>query len=79
MIENGEVFESVWDALEDTPEAAEVMKRRSKLMDALEEHIQRQGWMAISTLLPKQSCWQCAGWRACPAIDGQAHGRAETG
>jgi predicted XRE-type DNA-binding protein len=44
MIENGEVFESVWDALEDTPEAAEVMKRRSKLMDALEEHIQRQGW-----------------------------------
>jgi predicted XRE-type DNA-binding protein len=44
MIENEEVFESVWDALEDTPEAAEVMKRRSKLMNALEEHIQRQGW-----------------------------------
>lgn len=44
MIENGEVFESVWDALEDTPEAAEAMKRRSKLMDSLEDHIQRQGW-----------------------------------
>jgi predicted XRE-type DNA-binding protein len=39
-----EIFDNVWDALEDTPEAAEDMKRRSKLMDELEEHIERQGW-----------------------------------
>lgn len=34
-------FESVWDALEDTPEEAENMKLRSVLMTALKNHITR--------------------------------------
>jgi len=34
-------FESVWDAIEDTPEQAENMKLRSVLMMALSEHIRR--------------------------------------
>ncbi len=36
-----EKFESVWDAIEDTPEAAENMKLRSTLMMALKEQIAR--------------------------------------
>jgi predicted XRE-type DNA-binding protein len=36
-------FASVWDALEDTPEAAENMRCRSKLMFALKEHIKATG------------------------------------
>lgn len=39
-----EKFTSVWDALEDTPEAAENMKVRSSLMMALKGHIERAGW-----------------------------------
>jgi predicted XRE-type DNA-binding protein len=35
---NGE-FASVWDAIEDTPEAAENMKLRSSLMIAIKRHI----------------------------------------
>lgn len=34
-------FDSVWDALEDTPEAAQNMTLRSDLMIALEEYIKR--------------------------------------
>jgi predicted XRE-type DNA-binding protein len=34
-----ERFESVWDAIESTPAAAENMKLRSSLMTALEQHI----------------------------------------
>lgn len=34
-------FASVWDAIEDTPEAAENMKLRSVLMTALKNHITR--------------------------------------
>jgi predicted XRE-type DNA-binding protein len=34
-------FPSVWDAIEDTPEAAENMKLRSTLMTALKNHITR--------------------------------------
>lgn len=34
-------FESVWDAIEDTPEEAENMKLRSVLMTALKQHIVR--------------------------------------
>ncbi len=37
-------FASVWDAIEDTPAAAENMKLRSALMMALEQHIRAQGW-----------------------------------
>ena len=37
-------FASVWDAVEDTPGAAENMKLRSALMMALEQHIRGQGW-----------------------------------
>jgi predicted XRE-type DNA-binding protein len=36
-------FESVWDAIEDSPEAADNMKLRSKLMRAIIEYIERQG------------------------------------
>jgi predicted XRE-type DNA-binding protein len=36
-------FNSVWDAIEDTPEEAENMKLRSALMMALKEHIARDG------------------------------------
>lgn len=36
-------FESVWDALEDTPEEAESMKLRSKLMLAVQDRIRESG------------------------------------
>ena len=36
-------YQSVWDAIEDSPEAAENMKLRSKLMHAIIEHIEREG------------------------------------
>jgi predicted XRE-type DNA-binding protein len=36
-------FASVWDAIEDTPEAAENMKLRSYLMIALKAHLTRTG------------------------------------
>lgn len=36
-------FPSVWDAIEDTSEAAENMKLRSVLMIALKKHITRAG------------------------------------
>jgi len=36
-------FASVWDAIEDTPEEAENMKRRSALMMELKNHISRAG------------------------------------
>lgn len=36
-------FKSVWDAIEDTPAAAENMKLRSALMMALKDHIDRTG------------------------------------
>jgi len=34
-------FESIWDAIEDTPEEAENMKLRSTLMMALKNHLSR--------------------------------------
>ncbi|MBU1167963.1 MAG: XRE family transcriptional regulator [Proteobacteria bacterium] len=36
-------FESVWDAISDTPEEAENMKVRSSIMIAIQEHIARTG------------------------------------
>jgi len=36
-------FDSVWDAIEDTPEEAENMKLRSNLMTALKTHLARTG------------------------------------
>ena len=36
-------FESVWDALEDTPAQAENLKLRSSLMLALKEQIEADG------------------------------------
>jgi len=38
-----EQFASVWDAIEDTPEAAENMKLRSGLMRSLKDYIVRSG------------------------------------
>jgi predicted XRE-type DNA-binding protein len=42
-----ERFESVWDAIEDTPAQAENMKLRSSLMIALREHIRQTGMSQI--------------------------------
>ncbi len=41
---SNETFDSVWDAIEDTPAEAQNMKLRSALMMALEAHIRAQGW-----------------------------------
>ncbi len=46
---NGEIFESVWDAIEDDPAEAENLKLRSSLMMALEKHIKAQGWSQTET------------------------------
>ena len=40
---NNQLFDSVWDAIEDTPEEAENMKLRSALMMALKDHIINTG------------------------------------
>jgi predicted XRE-type DNA-binding protein len=40
---SNERFDSVWDAIEDTPAEAENMRLRSSLMMALKEHISREG------------------------------------
>jgi predicted XRE-type DNA-binding protein len=40
---NSDNFESVWDAIEDTPAQAENMKLRSAIMMALKDHIVRSG------------------------------------
>ena len=40
---SNEQFASVWDAIEDTPAAAENMKLRSKLIMVLKEHISAAG------------------------------------
>lgn len=37
-------YQSVWDAIEDTPAEAENMKLRSMLIMALKDHIQSNGW-----------------------------------
>ena len=37
-------FESVWDAIEDTPQQAASMRARSHLMIELTELIRREGW-----------------------------------
>jgi len=37
-------FQSVWDAIEDTPGAAENMKLRAALMRALGAHIEKSDW-----------------------------------
>ena len=42
-----ECFASVWDAIEDTPAAAENLKLRSALMIALKEQIEHQGWTQV--------------------------------
>lgn len=42
-----EAFNSVWDALEDTPEAAAAMRLRSDLMIAVQEEV--RGWGLTQT------------------------------
>jgi predicted XRE-type DNA-binding protein len=42
--ETAETFESVWDAIEDTPEEAANMKLRSALTMAINDHIRASGW-----------------------------------
>ena len=44
---SSETFESVWDAIEDTPVEAENMKLRSTLMMALEQHVRAKGWTQV--------------------------------
>lgn len=43
-IMSNEQFNSVWDAIEDTPAAAENMRLRSMLMVALKNHIEQEGF-----------------------------------
>ncbi|WP_299656795.1 XRE family transcriptional regulator [uncultured Jannaschia sp.] len=40
----GQSFESVWDAIEDTPAEAANMRMRSELMIALKARIEARGW-----------------------------------
>jgi predicted XRE-type DNA-binding protein len=40
----GGQFDSVWDAIEDTPQESENMRLRSRLMMALAERIRAEGW-----------------------------------
>ena len=40
---NNQRFNSVWDAIEDTPEEAENMKLRSVLLTAIKNHLARTG------------------------------------
>ena len=42
-------FASVWDAIEDTPEQAESMKLRSRLMMAVQDRINREGLSQAQT------------------------------
>ena len=42
-------FDSVWDAIEDTPEDAENMKLRSQLLSALKQRIERSGMSQAQT------------------------------
>ncbi len=39
-----EQFDSVWDAIEDTPQEAENLRLRSRLMMALAERIKTEAW-----------------------------------
>jgi predicted XRE-type DNA-binding protein len=39
-----QVFANVWDAIEASPDEAENMKLRSRLMMALSSHIERSSW-----------------------------------
>ncbi len=39
-----EQFDSVWDAIEDTPQESENMRLRSRLMMALAERIEVESW-----------------------------------
>jgi predicted XRE-type DNA-binding protein len=41
---SSERFDSVWDAVEDTPAQAENMRLRSTLMMALKDHITHEGY-----------------------------------
>ena len=42
-------FASVWDAIEDTPEQAESMQLRSRLMMAVQDRINREGLSQAQT------------------------------
>lgn len=44
MNESDQVFDSVWDAIEDTPEEAADMKARAKFLIALTGYIRNQRW-----------------------------------
>jgi predicted XRE-type DNA-binding protein len=43
-----DTFDSVWDAIEDTPQEAENMRLRSRLMIDLTERITSQGWTQVA-------------------------------
>jgi predicted XRE-type DNA-binding protein len=43
MTDERQRFDSVWDALEDSPEQAAAMRRRSELMIRLSDHVEAWG------------------------------------
>ena len=45
----GQIYESVWDAIEDTPDQSANMRLRSELMIALKAHIKKAGWTQTET------------------------------
>ena len=42
-------FDSVWDAIADTPEEAANLRLRSELMDAIAALIKKNGWTQVQT------------------------------
>lgn len=51
MSETAQTFESVWDALADTPEEAANLRVRSDLMDAIADIIAAKGWTQAEAAL----------------------------
>ena len=51
MSETAQTFESVWDALADTPEEAANLRARSDLMDAIADIIAAKGWTQAEAAL----------------------------
>ena len=58
MSETAQTFESVWDALADTPEEAANLRARSDLMDAIADIIAAKGWTQAEAVVETHLCLQ---------------------